>query len=308
MKLYELIYYFNNIFLNDHKLLNKKFSNDFIFIKIAYNNIIKLLNEQFSHTENITPEKINKLNITKNMQKKLINIIQKKSKISLTKIQKKEIDELTLINKLSNIDGIGSKKAEELIKLGITNINDLKKKEWNVMLTESTRILLKYRIFKKIPHKFIKLLEPKLKFNNKVKLVGGYLRKKPFSKDIDIIFIKTKKYDLDNYINYLEGQFTVIPYLRGPNKISMLLKEHKNIKYIKIDIFITNIIEKYYMILYGTGSKEFNIKLRSIARKKGYLLNQKGLFKKNTSEFIPVSSEKCIFKLLDIQYIKPENR
>ena len=243
------------------------------------------------------------------MKKKLTNIIQNKSSLTLTKEQKKEIDNFTLFNKLSNIDGIGSKKAKELIKLGISSINDLKKKNWNNMISEPTRILLKHNIFKKIPNIFIKELETKLKFKNKVILVGGYLRKKSYSKDIDIVFIKSKKNDIDEYINYLKNHFNIIPYLQGYNKIAILLQDPtKNKKYIKIDIFITNKKEKYYMILYGTGSKEFNIKLRSIARKKGYLLNQKGLFKINTKKQISVNSEKEIFKMLNIKYIKPENR
>ena len=70
------------------------------------------------------------------------------------------------------------------------------------------------------------------------------------------------------------------------------------------------------MLLYSIGSKKFNIKMRTLAKRKGYLLNQYGIFKykadqKNISqsdEPIHVKSERDFFKILDIPYVLPINR
>jgi DNA polymerase/3'-5' exonuclease PolX len=60
-------------------------------------------------------------------------------------------------------------------------------------------------------------------------------------------------------------------------------------------------------LLWFTGSKLFNINMRSKAKKMGYILNQKGLFDKN-GEQIPVFTEKDIMKELKMQWTPPEKR
>ena len=79
----------------------------------------------------------------------------------------------------------------------------------------------------------------------------------------------------------------------------------KNTNY-KVDIFRTEKKYKNAMLLYATGSKVFNIKMRTIAKKKGYTLNQKGLYK--NGKLIPIKSEKGFFKKLDMDYLEPEER
>lgn len=149
-------------------------------------------------------------------------------------------------------------------------------------MNKTTQTYLTYNPLKQIPYDVIKNLESYITSYNKnqVKLVGGYLRRKKTSKDIDLVFVsssntnyETKTKEINMYIKYLEKYFTVIIYLRGNDKISLLIKLKKQYinlinkekKYMKMDIFITDENEKHFMILYGTGSKEFNIKMRGIA-------------------------------------------
>jgi len=60
-------------------------------------------------------------------------------------------------------------------------------------------------------------------------------------------------------------------------------------------------------LLYFTGSKGFNISIRSEARKKGLLLNQHGLFD-NKGNRIPAYTEKEIFDALSVKYVPPNFR
>ena len=68
-------------------------------------------------------------------------------------------------------------------------------------------------------------------------------------------------------------------------------------------------MESYHSaILYFTGSKDLNIKMRNIAKSKDYTLNEWGLFKNEDESPFEISSEEDIFKLLNMNYIKPKLR
>ena len=64
------------------------------------------------------------------------------------------------------------------------------------------------------------------------------------------------------------------------------------------------------MLLYSTGSQSFNIRMRSIAKKKGFLLNQNGLYERKTMKLLSgkASGEKFFFNKLDMEYINPIDR
>jgi DNA polymerase (family 10) len=59
--------------------------------------------------------------------------------------------------------------------------------------------------------------------------------------------------------------------------------------------------------LYLTGSGEFNVWMRSIAKNKGYLLSQYGLYDRETGKLI-TNKEGEIFSHLGLNYIPPEKR
>jgi len=59
--------------------------------------------------------------------------------------------------------------------------------------------------------------------------------------------------------------------------------------------------------LYLTGSGEFNVWMRSIAKNKGYLLSQYGLYDRETGKLI-TNKEEEIFSHLGLNYIPPEKR
>ena len=122
------------------------------------------------------------------------------------------------------------------------------------------------------------------------------------------------------------------------------LDKNHPIRRIDIQLFAVNSFPA--AVLYFTGSANFNKKMRAIAHKKNYLLNQVGLFKldkkksKNTSDsdnktfdsssdaseesndsdtsdddftnvkktFVKVQTEKDIFKELGMKYLPPEDR
>jgi DNA polymerase/3'-5' exonuclease PolX len=65
----------------------------------------------------------------------------------------------------------------------------------------------------------------------------------------------------------------------------------------------------WYLLYFGS-SVDFSKKIRLIASKKGYKLNEKGLYNKINGKrinFDPIKEEE-IFDFLELEYILPENR
>ncbi|MGD2200860.1 MAG: DNA polymerase/3'-5' exonuclease PolX [Candidatus Bathyarchaeota archaeon] len=59
---------------------------------------------------------------------------------------------------------------------------------------------------------------------------------------------------------------------------------------------------------YFTGSKEHNVKLRTIAVREGFKLNEYGLFKRDTDEIVAGADEKGIYSALGMDLMPPELR
>ena len=277
------------LYLLDAELQTNKTNPNFIYIKKAYHNVAEKLKEH----KILSKADIAKLDITENMRNKLMGFMD----VKLNDADKKIIKDRKLHDELINIAGIGKAKADELIKAGLTNINQLKQKKWDI--PKSVLLMIKTKPLKKIPYSFIASIENVLTGFAGAKLVGGFIRKKPFSKDIDVMVVGEK-----DYIKYLENHFEIHVYASGPGKISLVARI-KNI-YVKIDIFKCSREDRHAMLLYATGSKQFNIKMRGIARRQGYLLNQYGLFKDDKK--IKVKSERDFFKILKIPYVEPQYR
>lgn len=279
------------------------------FIIIAYNNVLKKLRENASKTETVTEDKINNMELTKTMKSKLIAL----SKTKITKKLKADQKLLNFKQELDDLLGIGEKKISDLIKMGLTSIRQLKEKKYFNTLNIDTQMTIIHNPVRVIKWEDIHKIEPKLtKFNKFIKIVGSYRRKKPFLRDIDILFLQDKNNTIENYLNYLKKEFNnnVYIYANGLHKISMIFQpgNDPNIKY-KSDIFITTKDKYYTTLLYATGSKYNNIKMRAKAKRLNYLLNQDGIFDKNKKKInLDTDDEKKLFKILDMPYLEPEQR
>lgn len=141
-------------------------------------------------------------------------------------------------------------------------------------------------------------------------VAGSYRRGAPILKDLDLIikhppFTPQSTTTLINHINKSSLIQIIHVFSQGPFKIGAMLRIGD--KTIKIDIFAAQ--KNYvFMLLFATGSAKFNIMMRSVAKKKGYLLNQNGLFSVKTGDQIPISSEKKLFEYLGITFRLPHER
>jgi DNA polymerase/3'-5' exonuclease PolX len=313
MNFNELIYLLNCIkkskTVDKLNKLTKKHKN-ILFVKRAYDNVINKIKESHNMVDNVSEYKINNLDITNHMKDKLSDLFKQGDAGKFNPV--KSIINLRI--KLTDYLGIGNKKANELIKLGLKSTNQLFQNKWFNLLSTQAKLMVKYSPVRKILHRDIELLHTKLtsfKEASDIIIVGGFRRKTPISKDIDIL-IETDS-DIQQYINYLDNIFKDIHvYSKGVDKASLLILIKKPDIYYKIDIFKTSKKTKYAMLLYSTGSKQFNIRMRTKAKKNGYHLNQNGIFKITNGKIhcnsIDIKSERDIFYILDMEYVKPEDR
>ncbi len=101
------------------------------------------------------------------------------------------------------------------------------------------------------------------------------------------------------------GDLDLLVLEKDKELVRELLKDIKGSERIEIYGAKRNDWESQLLYLYGSGT--FNILMRSLAKRKGYLLSQYGLFDRKTNQRI-TTNEKKIFKLLGLNWIPPEQR
>lgn len=276
-----------------------------------------------------------KLPITDGMKEK-IKLIEK-GKFD----EDKKLKDLTL---LSDIPGFGRAKINKIImenpKISATKIIQILKKDKS--LTSYQKIGLKYYkyIYRNLDRRIVDdivdaLLDkiPESSYKS-VTVAGSYRRGRKIGiGDIDMIIedgiidnvinaiksIKTDTVEFKETFAIGKEKFSFLVKYKNPRKKCRLEHDPKvlytdeelyDYYYIQVDIRFTT-TEKYpSMILYFTGSKDFNIMMRREAIKKGLILNEYGLFKDNGKERIVLEDEKDIIEYLglDHKYFDPINR
>lgn len=302
MRQIELIYLFNLEKKAAAKDANGKPS--LRYIMRAYDMVLKCLNDYFGKDDTIEISDIDVLEITEHMKNKLKDLLTKSIK---------DIDtfkRFTLENELKQIIGIGQVKATKLLDAGLLSIEELRHPKWWKQLNTDTKLVLSAEPIRIIPHKEISCIESKLiGFKlSKVQLVGSYRRKATTSKDIDIMIVSDDIKIMDKYLKYLNKLFNhIYIYAKGADKMSIILEINKKKRY-KADIFRTHPDYYWAHLLYATGSKINNLRMRSISKRKGYILNQKGLWKGAKRILDIDDDEREYYKILDIPYLPPEKR
>ena len=283
-------------------------------------NIYYIMNDRFrADSYNEAIYKITKLYIIPDTKKELMHIssigdsisdkileILKTKKLKILLEIKTNPKIQALLNLLS-IKGIGKKKALELIKKDIYSYDDLYKKYMNdeIKLTNAQKLGVVYYndLHTQIPYKEALTLQHYLhKYNKNIQLVGSFRRKQKLINDIDII-----AYDIsiDDIIDKLEEKYNIVGYItKGTIKTTFLMIIDNIVR--QIDILITTEQSYYLALLYFTGSKYFNIYIRTFALQYNMKINEYELLKNNKR--VNINSEEEIFEVLKMQYIKPEYR
>jgi DNA polymerase (family X) len=146
-----------------------------------------------------------------------------------------------------------------------------------------------------------------LKAVGRISEAGSLRRRRETVRDIDILV--TSK----DPASVMET-FTSLPFVaditaKGPTKSSIRTAEG-----IQVDCRVVDEGSFGAALVYFTGSKDFNIRLRTMAAKKGWKVSEYGVFAltksrgKEQERLLAGKSEEDIFKLFKIEYIPPELR
>ena len=229
----------------------------------------------------------------------------------------------------AGIEGLGPKSIFKLYKkLGIRDLNALEKavKAGQIRKLEGfgekseQNILKGIEFVRKSGGRFvlgfimpeIREIESrleKLKEVQKIVVAGSVRRRKETIGDCDILIISTKPEPVMDYFVAMPEVVRVTAH--GETKSAVKLKSG-------LDVDVRIVPEKSYgaALNYFTGSKDHNVALREMALKRGYKLNEYGLFSAKGgsasggkgSRQIAGKSEQEIYKALGLDYIEPEMR
>ena len=256
--------------------------------------------------------------IGKSIAEKLVELIQTDELTYYEQLKRQIPVDLTT---LSSIEGMGPKKVKVLYeKLGITNIEELEKaiRERKVRAlqgfgeTSEQKILKGIEFHKKshggrfilgfVLNTFEDILQ-RLKSLDTVKnaqLAGSARRMKESIGDADFLASSDKSEKVMDF-------FTSMPevayiHTKGRTKSTVRLKSGIN-----CDLRIVPEESFGATLQYFTGSKQHNVVLRTIALRKGYKLNEYGLYDKRNKQ-IAGRTEESIYSRLGLPFITPELR
>lgn len=223
------------------------------------------------------------------------------------------------ISEITAIEGVGPHMVKTLWeKLKIRNIKDLEKaaREGKIRKLEHFGVKSEEKILKGIDflkksggRKVLGLILPEIRvIDGMIKsfpevqdviIAGSIRRRKETIGDIDILVTSSKPEKIME--RFLKLPYIAHVYAKGLTKTNVRLKSG-------IDADLRVIPKKSYgaALNYFTGSKDHNIALREIAIKKGWKLNEYGIFK--GKKFIAGRSEEELYKKLGLGYIEPEMR
>lgn len=132
----------------------------------------------------------------------------------------------------------------------------------------------------------------------KIEVAGSVRRKKPVVKDIDFVLIPADRYAVDRQLMEL-----------GSVKMAGIKIARVEMDSITIDVYYATPETWATLFLIRTGSTQSNIRLATLAKKRGWRLaaSGDGLFDEN-NERIAGDTEESIFRALDLEYREPWER
>jgi len=247
----------------------------------------------------------------------------KTNKISFYKQLKKESP--VNLEELLKVEGLGVKKIKKLYQeLKIRNLKDLEKAIEDNKIAQlfgfgektEQNILESINFLRQGQNKFllrdilkeVEIVGEKIKRIKEVvdfSVAGSIRRRKEVIGDVDfLVSIKdtSNKYVVEKVMKTFVAMDSVVKVIgKGETKSSIKTSNNLN-----MDLRLVGVGSFGAALQYFTGSKDHNIALRRIAIKKGYKLNEYGLF--SGDKKIAGQTEEGIYEKLGLQFIPPELR
>ena len=200
-----------------------------------------------------------------------------------------DLEKACKTGKLEKIEGMGKKTQDKLLE----GIKHFRKKAGRMLLPEAYKHAEAVMAYLKGSKNF-----------KRIEKAGSLRRGKDTVGDIDILaLVGNSEKAMDLFVKY-PGVDSVIA--KGSTKSSISLKGG-----VQIDLRIVENKSFGAALVYFTGSKEHNIKIRHIAKKLNYKVNEYGVFstgKSGKEKYIKGKTEEEVYDVLGLQWIPPELR
>lgn len=193
-------------------------------------------------------------------------------------------------DKVAKLEGMGEKTQENILDA----MEHFRKKEGRMLLTEAD----------KYAREIIGYLERSRLFK-RLEAAGSLRRGADTVGDIDILAVAPDTPKAMDYFTLYPGVETVIA--KGPTKSSIVLKDGP-----QVDLRVVEAGCFGAALVYFTGSKMHNVKIRHLARDKGYKVSEYGVFDVDASagkeKRLAAVTEEEVYKALGMQWVPPEMR
>jgi DNA polymerase/3'-5' exonuclease PolX len=137
---------------------------------------------------------------------------------------------------------------------------------------------------------------------DKFHVAGSFRRNKEYIGDLDIMVHESRYEDVVNKLNQTVCKLVS----RGEYKSQFIIDPVNNVP---MDIISYTYEDEVYQLLYLTGSRETNIKMRKAAQEMGLTLNQYGLWNDKNENVLPnPGAEIDVFSFLGMKYLNPNER
>ncbi|HQO63304.1 MAG TPA: DNA polymerase/3'-5' exonuclease PolX [Syntrophorhabdus sp.] len=215
------------------------------------------------------------------------NLGPKKIKVLYDELEITNIGELEYAckeNRLIHLTGFGEKTQEKVLK----GIEFFKRHKGEFLFGDV------YQEAERIRQRLSTIVDPIC-----AEVCGSIRRRKEVVRDMDILVAAENHEKITSFFVSMPEVDQVL--VTGETKTSVRMKSG-----IEADLRVVTRQEFPYALVYFTGSKEHNVRLRGIAKKKGWKLNEYGIF--DGDNLVICKSEEEIYRALGLPYIPPELR
>ncbi len=219
----------------------------------------------------------------------IANLGPKKIKKLYEELQIDSIDKLEECCKngeISKVSGFGKKSADSIIE--------------SILFCKNNSKFFRLGNIAPIAESILEFLR-QLPQTSQAKIAGSYRRGKETVHDIDFIVATKLPIEIINEFTNMPEVSDVIS--KGKTKSSVRLKNG-----IQCDLRVVTNTEFPFALNYFTGSKAHNVRMRSLAIKKGYNLNEYALSSKDKNNQTTINDESDLYKALGLSFIHPALR
>jgi DNA polymerase (family 10) len=191
--------------------------------------------------------------------------------------------------KVDKLEGFGKKSAQNMLE----GIRRYEKASQRILLQEALEL-----------SELVKEKMADCEGMDQMEIAGSIRRGKETIGDIDLLVAAPKKHWPKIIQHFIHLPFVDNILASGKTKASVqITHQHRD-----VDLRIVLPAQWGAALLYFTGSKSHNIHLRRIAQKKGWKINEYGLFDQKSRKKLAGKTEEDMYRKLGLQYVPPEMR